>query len=745
MISKTITIDIANPHFTKVITSRINDKNGFKLTVTLKEGGYPYNLTGYAVKYEAGNGLGTFVRDDCKIIDASNGVFEYTFSAAAVSTNVWVAYFAFEKGEERFTTQDIKIDLNVDVKQGKIVLENYISDFETLKEKIDETSVTADTILDEVYKLDVPAIIDSKDTALAAKSTADAAQTTADGAVILSTENSEKINILEKNVVNVLTFGAKGDGVTDDTIAIQRALDLAKTLTSVEVIIPNGTYRITNYLIVYKNTNIKMQKKTILFRGHGGGFFKNGKTGDLYTGYDGNGNITIEGGLLDGNVTAFNYGFNHTGWCRGRNLTFRDITFKDVINAHFFDINACDGVLIENCRFLGYKDITPDQSRGFAEAIQISNHTQLGYSDFGVWDGTPSKNVTVRNCYFGSSGTATMGPVATGVGNHGAVYGVYNENIKVLNCLFEGMTFAGVRPMKYNDVVIDGCTFLNCQKGISITNPDGNGESGKDGAGNVIGLPQSGKNYMITNNIFKGTKEEHIFMAAYFNGTNYDRFKNVTVSGNHFVSHDPSANVNSKSAINAQLTESLTISNNTFNDVYRALYGAYNANLVFSDNKVNGALTEAVFLSEPDAAYINQGYTSNVSVRNNHIQYTGRVAIFIQFAHRFFVESNVILHPATEVDNTRSGINCANSARNGIVRGNQVFRSASGNGNKYGLEVSGSCYNVQVFDNYFEGKTGSASISSSNGNFAGFTIVRSDGQQVRATLNSSNQWVYTNI
>lgn len=136
MKTQTLTIDIANPHFTKVITSRVNDKNGLKLTVLLKDGGYPYNLSGYAIKYEAGSNLGSFIRDDCKIIDVSNGVFEYTFSAAAVSANVWIAYFAFEKGEERFTTQDMKIVLNRDVKQGKINIENYISDFDKALEAV---------------------------------------------------------------------------------------------------------------------------------------------------------------------------------------------------------------------------------------------------------------------------------------------------------------------------------------------------------------------------------------------------------------------------------------------------------------------------------------------------------------------------------------------------------------------------------------------------------------------------------
>ncbi|SDY42728.1 BppU family phage baseplate upper protein [Bacillus sp. 166amftsu] len=153
MRSKTLTIDIADPHFTKVITSRINDKNGLKLTVSLKDKGYPYNLSGYTIKYEAGNNLGSFIRDDCKIIDASNGVFEYTFSAAAVSANVWVAYFAFEKGEERFTTQDMKVLLSVDVKQGKIKMENYISDFDKALEAVAGYRKEIDATNAEIIKL----------------------------------------------------------------------------------------------------------------------------------------------------------------------------------------------------------------------------------------------------------------------------------------------------------------------------------------------------------------------------------------------------------------------------------------------------------------------------------------------------------------------------------------------------------------------------------------------------------------
>lgn len=52
-------------------------------------------------------------------------------------------------------------------------------------------------------------------------------------------------------MVNVKSFGAKGDGVTDDTVAIQNALNSGRY-----VILPSGTYLITNILYVPSNTKV---------------------------------------------------------------------------------------------------------------------------------------------------------------------------------------------------------------------------------------------------------------------------------------------------------------------------------------------------------------------------------------------------------------------------------------------------------------------------------------------------------
>ncbi|MBG9617392.1 MULTISPECIES: BppU family phage baseplate upper protein [Bacillus] len=140
-------IDVADPVCTKTIRSRQNDKNGLKMTVYVREKGQPIDLTGYAVKYEATNHIGLFIREDAQIVDAKNGVFAYTLSIQAVSTsNDWTAYFVMEKGTERMSTPDIRIQLRRDVKEGNIKIENYISEFDKLKKQIDALQQAVDKI-----------------------------------------------------------------------------------------------------------------------------------------------------------------------------------------------------------------------------------------------------------------------------------------------------------------------------------------------------------------------------------------------------------------------------------------------------------------------------------------------------------------------------------------------------------------------------------------------------------------------
>ncbi|MRB24587.1 DUF2479 domain-containing protein [Bacillus thuringiensis] len=145
MRTETLVLDLSNQSMPRTITARENDRNGFKIVGNLKERGKAVDLTGFAVFYEAISPLGFFVRDIAVITNFRDGVFEYTVSKEAVSSaGVWVGYFAFEKGTERFTTQDIRISLGSDVKQGNIPIDNYIAEFDKLKKQIDALQLAVD-------------------------------------------------------------------------------------------------------------------------------------------------------------------------------------------------------------------------------------------------------------------------------------------------------------------------------------------------------------------------------------------------------------------------------------------------------------------------------------------------------------------------------------------------------------------------------------------------------------------------
>jgi hypothetical protein len=94
-----------------------------------------------------------------------------------------------------------------------------------------------------------------------------------DGVIFIKKGN--KFYKREYQFLNIKWFGAKGDGVTDDTIALQKAFDYKRNLgngwnegiASEKIFIPSGLYIISDFIKVYNGSTIEGESKgSVIFQ-----------------------------------------------------------------------------------------------------------------------------------------------------------------------------------------------------------------------------------------------------------------------------------------------------------------------------------------------------------------------------------------------------------------------------------------------------------------------------------------------
>lgn len=272
-----------------------------------------------------------------------------------------------------------------------------------------------------------------------------------------------------EKVFDVRASGAKGDGRTDDTVAIQTALDACGKAGGGTVKLPKGSYYSKPLTIRTKTTLLIEEGATLLASTNHSDFLKvpgdwlQAKSGGDFvpflSGKDLE-NVTIAGrGVIEGNgavwweaaeearrkVSGFTLPRpNLIVLTRANNLVVRDVTIQNSPKFHLVP-TECDGVLISNVTILA-----PERAAN-TDAI----------------DPSVSRRVTITKCLIdvGDDNVA----VKSGKRMDGREFAV--EDLTITDCTFKhghGLSIGSETVGGVKNVLVRDCTFEETDNGIRI-------------------------------------------------------------------------------------------------------------------------------------------------------------------------------------------------------------------------------------------------------------------------------------
>lgn len=262
--------------------------------------------------------------------------------------------------------------------------------------------------------------------------------------------------------VNVKAYGAKGDGSTNDTTAIQNALNYASTNNINTVIIQNGTFMIDASVGVSVPSNIRLLINNATLKAI---------PNDL-------GHYQI---LVVSNVSNISIIGNNAVILGDRDQHINDITYPAGQNEQGF------GLQITQSNYITVDNITCKKCWGDGIVVNYSTHVLINnvISDSNRRQGlsiTSGQNITVKNSTFsntgGTGGTAPMAGIDI---ESDPTYTTTNanQNVVIENCQFLNNSGAGIQVIynTYNtriqNSVFDGNNYGVYGKGEQANWPNG--------------------------------------------------------------------------------------------------------------------------------------------------------------------------------------------------------------------------------------------------------------------------------
>lgn len=496
--------------------------------------------------------------------------------------------------------------------------------------------------------------------------------------VTIFNELNNRIGNVEKSLsfVSVKKYGAVGDGLVDDTTAIKNAIANEKN-----IFFPTGTYKTTTRIDIPSNRHIVLSSDAVIKRNHDDVVLS---TWDMVsTGYNGASNIIIEGGTIDVNGFVYPDVANGMSFTHGKNIVIRDLTILDTPLGHALELTGVDTVLVDNVKFKGYR-IDTSNLNYYVEAIQIEPclppPAGADYTFEYVTDFTVTKNVTVRNCYFGASDKYPAHPC--GVGAHGAKYDLFYDNIKVINNTFEGQSYWAIRPFKFRNSVITGNVIRNnTGGGIYIVTPN-SGQSIMDING-VTRVPQAIDNIIVSDNILSDITGKGIHVI----GDSTAFLTRILVDNNDLK------NIGGVGIQIEYVANSTVRGNSLYNVTGRGFYLNLIKDMIFRDNMIDKVTENGFFIS---------GASTRFRIESNHLSNLDFYGLNISgTCYDFSVKHNRITNFSQVTANTYDGILISDGAQIVKVIGN-VLRTESGkNRPRYGLNCQPNTSSVQRYGNDF--------------------------------------------
>lgn len=251
-------------------------------------------------------------------------------------------------------------------------------------------------------------------------------------------------------VVDVTSFGAVGDGVTNDASAIQSAIDSVKNSGGI-IFFPCKTYLVNTALLFYSNQILKFAEGATILRGASiNNLMRNYNTDDIAE-WNGTHDVIIDGGTFDGGTLTSN--ITLLACCHSQRIVIRNCHFKRSSGSwHDVEINSSKYVKIINCTFDGS---AKTGKNGCAVQLDRANDS-TSYPWTSNLDGTGCKYVEIADSFFFND---TISPA---IGNHSE--GTY-DFVRIHGNIFDGNTgergainFNRVSNCDIYDNTFNGCT-----------------------------------------------------------------------------------------------------------------------------------------------------------------------------------------------------------------------------------------------------------------------------------------------